>query len=537
MHDTYDSTFLHHTACEKCGSSDAAAVYSSGVTYCFACQQSTAPDSEAGRTSDTPGCGVARAQAGLLGPVRFTGVASRGLTQATCERYRYGWADLRGQLVQVAQYAAKDGPGIVAQHWRSRAKDFGWVGEPKQAETLFGRHLWGRDSGKRVIITEGELDCLSMAQVLDLKWPVVSLANGAGSAVTAIRANSEWLDGFDEVVLMFDMDEVGQEAAKAAAAVLPPGKARIAILPLKDANEMLMAGRARELSDAQWNARPWRPDGVLMGSELWTKVRAPLDSGGVPFPWAGLQAKLHGLRRRELITVCAGTGIGKSTLARELCVHLIKSGEKVGVIALEESARETVLGMLGILTGKYLRLTEPDWSALEPLWATGLDGKLAVYDHFATLDPDTLLSRMRYMVQGLGCGWILLDHLTIAMADSAEDGERQAIDKLMQRMVKLKEELGVGLIVVSQLKRPPGQGTQFEDGRVPRQADLRGSSSIEQGSNAIIGLARNQSGGATQVDLHVLKNRFSGETGPAGSLEWSLEEGRFREITMFEEAQ
>jgi twinkle protein len=470
-----------------------------------------------------------------LGPVRFSGVTSRGLTQATCEKYRYGWAPYRGQLVQVAQYAAKGGPEIVAQHWRSRDKDFGWVGEHKRAETLFGKHLWSREGGKRVIVTEGEIDCLSVAQVLDLKWPVVSLANGAGGAERAVRDNLEWLETFEEVVLMFDMDEPGQAAAKQAAAILSPGKAKIAVLPLKDANEMLMAGRARELSDAQWNARPWRPDGVLMGQELWSKVQAPLDSGGVPLPWAGLQAKMHGLRRRELITVCAGTGIGKSTLARELAVHLIQQGEKVGVIALEESARETVLGMLGILSGKYLRLTEPDWSALEPLWVAGLDGKLAVYDHFATLDPDILISRLRYMAQGLGCGWLLLDHLTIAMADSAEDGERQAIDKLMQRMVKLKEELGVGLIVVSQLKRPPGQGTQFEDGRVPRQADLRGSSSIEQGSNIIIGLARNQAGGETQVNLHVLKNRFSGETGPAGALEWSLDEGRFKEVTLFEE--
>lgn len=470
--------------------------------------------------------------------MRFTGIRSRGLTEATCQRYRYGWAQKGEEAVQVAQYADKNGPGIVAQKWRSRDKDFGWVGAPKGAETLFGKHLWSREDGKRVIITEGEIDCLSMAQVLNLRWPVVSLANGAGSAERAVRDNLEWLETYDEVVLMFDMDEEGQKAAQAAAAVLSPGRAKIAVLPppYKDANEMLMAGATGALSDAQWNARPWRPDGVLMGQELWAKVQAPLDSSGIPFPWAGLQAKAHGLRRRELITVCAGTGIGKSTLARELMTHLIQSGEKVGVIALEESARETVLGMLGILVGKYLRLGTPDWGALAPQWEQHLAERLAVYDHFATLDPDTLISRMRYMALGLGCGWILLDHLTIAMSGGEEDGERQAIDRLMSRMVRLKEETGIGLVVVSQLKRPPGQGSQFEDGRVPRQSDLRGSSSIEQGSNLIIGMSRNQTAGETVVGLSVLKNRFSGETGPAGALEWNLAEGRFTEVTMFEGA-
>ncbi len=529
FNDESSSVFLRHEACEKCGSSDACAVYSSGVRFCYNCKMSTAPDQEVDATP------TSSPRRGLLGPVQTTGIASRGITAETCAFFRYGWAMRGTEKVQVAQYAGKAGTEIVAQKYRTRAKDFGWVGEPKAAETLFGRHLWGREGGKRLIITEGELDCLSVAQALGLKWPVVSLANGAGSAEAAVKANLEWLETFDEVVFMFDMDAPGQAAAAQAAALLSPGRAKIAILPLKDANEMLMAGRTSELVAAQWNARTWRPDGVLMGADLWSKVKAPLGAAGIPLPWAALQEKMRGLRRRELITVCAGTGIGKSTLARELAVHLIQAGEKVGVIALEESARETVLGMLGVLQGKYLRLAEPNWDELRPAWEQHLQDRLAVFDHFATLDPDILISRMRYMGVGLGCGWILLDHLTIAMSGAEDGEERQSIDRLMQKMVKLKEEIGVGLLVVSQLKRPPGQGSQWEDGREPKLADLRGSSSIEQGSNIVLGLSRNQTGGEETVQLRVLKNRFSGETGPAGVLEWSLAEGRFREVSMFEE--
>jgi twinkle protein len=139
---------------------------------------------------------------------------------------------------------------------------------------------------------------------------------------------------------------------------------------------------------------------------------------------------------------------------------------------------------------------------------------------------------MRYMAVGLGCNWILLDHLTLAMSGGEEDSERRAIDRLMGQMVRLREELGIGMIVVSQLKRP-GIGAQFEDGLVPKLAHLRGSSSIEHGSNIVIGLARNVTKGENETTLHVLKNRFSGETGPAGALEWSLAEGRYREITLF----
>lgn len=468
--------------------------------------------------------------------MHFIGVKARLLTDETCRKWRYGWAHKAGELVQVAQYPGADGQGIVAQKWRSRDKRFGWVGQPPQAETLYGRHLWGRDSGRRVIVTEGELDALSMSQVLNHKWPVVSLVNGAGSAEKAFRSNLEWLEQFEEVVLLLDQDEEGRKAAEAAAAVLSPGRAKIARLPLKDASDMLVAGRVKELCDAQWEATTWRPDGVLEGDELWAKVSAPMDSNSVPYPWSGLQSRLHGLRRREIVTVCAGTGIGKSTVARELGLHLVKSGERLGVIALEESVRETALGMLGTIVGKHLRLTDPDWAELRPTWDRDLRDRLVIYDHFGSLDSKTLLSRIRYMTKGLRCSWILFDHLTIAVSGLESENERKDIDILCTHLRQLAEEAGCGILLVSQLKRRGGQGKGFEEGAVPRLSDLRGSSSIEQVSNIVIGLSRDTTEGEEHTTLTVLKNRFSGETGPAGILEWSLDQGRYTEVSCFDEA-
>jgi len=467
--------------------------------------------------------------------VHFRSIPARHLTEETCRKWRYGVANWNGETVQVAQYVATDGHGVAAQKVRTRDKRFSWVGNPKAAESLYGRSLWGRDKGRRVIVVEGEIDALSLSQVLDHKWPVVSLSNGAGSAERAVRDNLEWLEQYDEVVLMLDQDDEGRKGAEAAAAVLSPGKARIAVLPLKDASDMLKAGRVKELCDAQWEARAWRPDGVLEGDELWAKVSAPMDTNSVPYPWAGLQAKLHGLRRREIVTVCAGTGIGKSTVARELGLHLIRSGEKLGVIALEESVRETALGMLSNLTGRHLRLEEPDWAALRPVWEEQVKDRLAIFDHFGSLDSKKLLSRVRFMTKGLGCGWILFDHLTIAVSGLESENERKDIDVLCTSLRQLVEEAGCGLILVSQLKRRPGQGKGYEEGAVPRLSDLRGSSSIEQVSNIVIVLSRDTTAGDGLTDLNVAKNRFTGETGPAGTLEWSLTQARYTEMTCFPE--
>lgn len=470
---------------------------------------------------------------GLLAPVRFVGLPKRRLTEATCRHWRYGSAVHAGEPVQVAQYAAREGQGIVAQKWRSKDKRFGWVGDARGAESLYGRHLW-RDAGRKLVVTEGELDAISVSQVQDHKWAVVSLANGSGSAEAAFRANLEWLERFDEVILMFDQDEAGEKAVQAAAPILSPGRVKVARLPLKDASDMLQAGRDREIVDAIFGARAWRPDGVLEGDALWARATRDASLGSIPYPWQGLQQKLRGLRPKEIVTICAGTGIGKSTLARELGVHLVRSGERVGWVALEENPRQSLLGMLGILAGQHLRAQETtDWAALRPLWDEHLAGRIALLDHFGSLDSKTLLSRVRYLAKGVGCRWIVFDHLTIAISGQEGENERKDIDVLMSHLRALTEECECGLILVSQLKRR-GQGPQYEDGAVPRLSDLRGSAAIEQLSDVVIAAGREQSKGENMLDLHVLKNRPVGLTGPAGALEWGQETGTYREVTLFE---
>ena len=335
---------------------------------------------------------------------------------------------------------------------------------------------------------------------------------------------------------MFDRDEEGEKATLAAAAILSPGKAKIAILPkpFKDANDMLKAGQGSALVKTQWDAKVWRPDGILEGDALWSRATTAVDADAIPYPWAGLQAKLHGLRRREIVTVVAGTGMGKSTIARELGLHLMRQGEKVGWIALEESVRETLLAMLGSDLGTNQRLGAVDWEALRPAWDK-YKANLAVYDHFGSLESEKLLSRIRYMIKGLGCKWIGLDHLTMAISGIETENERRDIDVLMNRLRSLVEETDSGLLLVSQLKRR-GQGTPYEEGAVPRLSDMRGSAMIEQTSNQIIALSRDQKDPGSPTEVHVLKNRYTGEVGAAGLLEWQHTEGRFAEVPMFEEA-
>jgi 5S rRNA maturation endonuclease (ribonuclease M5) len=130
-------------------------------------------------------------------------------------------------------------------------KDFLFLGDIKEAG-LYGQHLW-RNGGRKVVITEGEIDALSVSQAQDNKWPVVSVPNGARGAKKAIQRELRWLEEFEEVVLMFDEDEEGRAAAQECAGLFRPGKCKLARLPMKDANELLKPAR-RTRSSTRYGA-------------------------------------------------------------------------------------------------------------------------------------------------------------------------------------------------------------------------------------------------------------------------------------------
>ena len=122
------------------------------------------------------------------------------------------------------------------------------------------------------------------------------------------------------------------------------------------------------------------------------------------------------------------------------------------------------------------------------------------------------------------------------MVSGLGDGdERRLIDNAMTTLRTLVEETGVGMVLVSHLKRPEGKG--HEEGATTSLAQLRGSHAIAQLSDMVIGLERNQqSQDANLTALRVLKNRFSGETGLAGQLHYNRNTGRLTEETAAEEA-
>ena len=536
MHAHGSSDFIAKEPCPKCGSRDNLARYSDGHGYCFGCQHYEPPTGETMTETTTE---YRSREADLIDEGVFLPIPARGLTAETCEFWRYGIADFNGAKVQVANYRIN---GLtVAQKVRWANKDFRFLGNAKDAG-LYGQHLW-RDVGKRIVITEGEIDAMSVSQAFGNKWPVVSLVNGAAGAKKDVAHNLEWLLGFEEVILFFDDDDAGRAAVEAVSAVLPPGRCKVArVQGFKDANDALVAKQGAKIVEAYWAAKTHRPDGIVDGREVWADLTNDDELVEcIPYPWEGVNEKTMGLRRRELVVICSGTGMGKSELVKELEAYLVRKGETIGAIHLEEDKKRMAKGLMGKVLDKPLHLDFRAWSDLpeeeqaERRRAFDLTmgtGRVFLYDHFGSTDIDNLCNRVRYLVQACSVGWVFLDHISIVVSGNATEGdERKMLDEAMTKLRSIVQETGCGMVVVCHLKRPEGKG--HEEGAQTSLSQLRGSHAIGQLSDAVIGLERNQQD-ETNPNLsaiRVLKCRLTGRTGVAAHLYYDTATGRLTEVS------
>ena len=525
-------TFVHHEACPECGSKDNLARYSNGQGYCFGCSHWEAPKGEGRVEAYIPQEVVKKMEV-------FTGnngaIVDRGINADVVKKYgvtlQYG---TDGSIKKHCYpYHNVDGEHLGNKIRTTETKEFMYDGNSRDVG-LFGENLF-KGGGKYITICEGELDAMSVHQMFGNKYASVSLRTGSKGAKNDIQRSLEFLESFDAVVLCCDTDVAGKEAVRSVVDLFSPNKVRVCDLPLKDANEMLLAGNIASFTRAWWDAKPYRPDGIIASEDTWDILTEEVRVESVPYPWLGINELTYGFRTGELVTITSGAGMGKSQMVRELEHYLLNAtDDNIGVLALEESVKNTTLGVMSIEANKplHLDLDNTDDEELRGYWDKTMGkGRMFMYDHFGSTSEDNLLSKVRYLAKGLDCKWIVLDHLSIVVSDQDVVDERKAIDSIMTKLRQLVQETGIGLFLVSHLRRPMGKG--HEEGGQISLSELRGSASIAQLSDMVIGLERNQQADDPHVRnttiVRVLKNRFSGLTGPACSLHYDKLTGRMKE--------
>ena len=532
----------YHLPCPLCSSSDAVSVNKDGSAYCFSCQEYIKEYNMETTEIQSTNSKNEYEVSDYLKQSNYAEIIDRNIREQTCKRYGVQVKmDSVGNITNhYYPYHDKQGAKIATKTRYTKLKEFSLQGNTKLAG-LFGEHLFNKN--KYIIITEGELDCLSAYQMFKTdryETPVVSIKNGITSAVKDIKGSLDWLEQFDNVIINFDNDEQGREGALKVAELFSPGKCKILNLPneYKDASDCLSKNKIQVYTKAFWDAKLYAPDGIINANILFDEITKPTLKSFVQYPFEGINKLTYGIRPSELITFTAGSGLGKTQVMREIVHHMIKSTkDNIGLLMLEETPVITSKGLMSVEANQRLHL--PDVHVSKEEMKTYFDatvgtGRVFMFDHFGSNSIDNIVSRVRYLAKGLDCKYIIIDHVSIIVSDQSHGDERRALDEIMTRLRTLVQETGVSMIVVSHLRRPDGKG--HEEGAATSLSQLRGSASIGQLSDMVIGLERDAQNDDPEIRnttrVRVLKNRFAGLTGPCCNLQYDVDTGRLKEVNL-----
>jgi twinkle protein len=429
---------------------------------------------------------------------------------------QYGIQRSNGAVV----FSYRDRTGqVVARKFRDDDKKIWWEGSVKDI-TGFGMHLANPDHHDAVAITEGEMDAPSITAATKGRIVGVSVPNGAQQAAKFVRERLDEFQKFRVVYVATDMDEPGEAAAKELMNLFPSGKVRRVIMPRKDANETLQELGAHALAEAIKAAKEIRPDGIVPASDFRGLVLKAPQRQSTDSAFAFWNQKTP-FWDNQLVVLVAGSGVGKTTFARGLALGLMEAGRKVGWIGLEETVDEAIYRFVGMAAGveihartSYAGLSEADQLAIAQAdkVITG-SGRLELFDHFGSLDEDSIMNRMDYMVRSLGCDFLFLDHLTILGSGLAQDTRH--LDAMVTRIRSFIAATKCTVVAINHLNRGSSQSKNMEDGGVPELHDIRGSHSIVQLADTIWALGRKR--GDKTTHSYCLKNRMLGRCGYAGS--------------------
>ena len=512
---------------------DNLAVYSDGQTHCYKCEtHSFDGDTESTLTVVPKGDWVDKYRGD------YYSLPDRKLRAETLEKYKVkAEKDTKGNIINHHYpYHNKKGELVGIKTRITTEKKFFGAGDTSKDNKLFGQNLF-RSGGKFVTVCEGELDAMSVYEMFGSRWPAVSVNNGA-NCVDNIKANLEWLDSFETVVLCFDNDEAGRDAAKKIAPILGPNKCKILELAkYKDASDYLVAGEGKTFYDEWWNdSKPYTVSGVASVEEMRQALLQYRDTELIPLPesFGNLNHMMRGgVARGELVSIIAHTSIGKTTILNELIYHFAtQTKEKIGCFMVEDNIDETIRKVVSVHTGSNLQLTTPKDldvdSIMEEAIEVGFGTKIQLHsDGGGSIDLEEMFAKIRYFVKGLGCSVILLDPLHTAIKNLSNEN----VEEVMDRFIKLCKETKSTVILSTHTRKP-------DDGSHPHKIseyDVKGSGAIPQACHTNILFSRDKLSEddytKNSTRIRVPKLRRTGQTGEAGwayfnNLTGRLEKGR-----------
>ena len=406
-------------------------------------------------------------------------VDDRSITGDVMLAYRIGeeggdtivfpFLDPAGDLIMVKRRKAGDGEKPVPT-------------EPGCEKILFGWQAIDPNA-REVVITEGEIDALSMAVY---GYPALSVPFGGGKGAKQDWIESEFdrLERFETIYLALDGDKEGQLAVDEIVARLGNHRCRVVELPRKDANECLMDGvPASEIAACIAAARTMDPPGLRRASDFTEDVVRLFDPNGgaetgYTMPWAALRHRVR-FRPGEVTVWSGASGDGKSQILSHCVVDWIDQGSRICLASLEMEPARSLWRMVRQATG--VSFPTEDYTRATMGW---LDAGLWVFDCVGKMGLDGLLDVFEYARRRHGCDQFVIDSL-MRLGVSGDDYTTQ--EQTMFRVVDWAISSGVHVHFVAHTRKGDTKINQ-----PPGTEDIKGAMEIGANAANIVTVWRNR---------------------------------------------
>lgn len=541
----------HNLPCIECSSSDAMQE-SEHHFKCFSCGKVFLKrDVRCSRTEEQGSKMSIKTE--LIDKGDYYDLKQRGLSKQTCQKYgitcvkysgSFGHGDnlhyLNDEWVYLFNYYHNN--SIIKQKLRPCSnKEYKILGGSTFRE-FYGQSIFKVDSSRILVITEGEFDAAVIYQ--EAGFNAVSVPDGAQSLLKCMVNNFDYISGFKYIIIAMDNDKPSQDVISKLLESeivdkLGPGKLRIAKWTLKDANELLLAGKSPDIKKALWDAEEFRPEDLFTASDFVEESLKDPEMG-YKTPWESLSKAVMGWGENTVNTIAAADGIGKTEIVDEIIYTCFINNQSVWLYSSEQKGSQTFRRQ----AGKHMNL---------PLHIPGIKAdneklkeiinlyqqKLILWKPRKLVVTDELINRMNYVHISNGVKIFIIDHLK--GIESQMTNPNVEMGKLLAELKLFVETNSSVVILLSHVAKDKKQGKigkedeSWNRGRIPTKENIYGSSSISAWSDVILSLSRNVESEnpdeACITKISVLKNRLMGNRGQkAIYIKYIEDTGRLIEI-------
>ncbi len=214
---------------------------------------------------------------------------------------------------------------------------------------------------------------------------------------------------------------------------------------------------------------------------------------GVASGFNGLDNMTSGFQKSDLIIIAARPAVGKTTLALNIARNAAANNVPVMVFSLEMSREQLSMRILCSDSSVDSSLVRRGrLSADDRVKLTEAAGALNDVPLYIDDSPDITITSIRTKARRLkidkGLGLIIIDYLQLMRGPAGSERRDLEISEISRSLKSLAKELDIPIIALSQLNRMLEQRSD----KRPMLSDLRESGSIEQDSDVVIFIYRDE---------------------------------------------